>query len=69
MKGKYYLLDLFWKAKSLYFFIKFNNHNKMNKRNNYLDSLLEILEKEYLKTEITKNIYFINLKKMIIMEI
>lgn len=41
----------------------------MNKRNNYLDSLLEILEKEYLKTEITKNIYFINLKKMIIMEI
>jgi hypothetical protein len=34
----------------------------MSKRNNFLDSLLEILEKEYPKTEITKNIYFINLK-------
>jgi GTP-binding protein EngB required for normal cell division len=45
----------------LFFLLNFSKY-KMNKRNHFLDSLLEILEKEYPKTEITKNIYLINLK-------
>ena len=45
----------------LFFLLNFSKY-KMSKRNNFLDSLLEILEKEYPKTEITKNIYLINLK-------
>ena len=45
----------------LFFLLNFSKY-KSTKRNNYLDSLLEILEKENPKTEITKYIYLINLK-------
>jgi hypothetical protein len=45
----------------LFFLLNFSKY-KRTKRNNYLDSLLEILEKENPKTEITKYVYLINLK-------
>lgn len=45
----------------LFFLLNFSKYNS-SKRNNYLESFLIILEKEYPKSEITKNVYLINLK-------
>lgn len=45
----------------LFFLLNFSKYNN-SKKNNYLESLLIILEKEYPKSEITKKIYLINLK-------
>lgn len=45
----------------LFFILNFSKFKNL-KRNNYLGSLLEILEKEYPKSQIKKYIYLINLK-------
>ena len=46
----------------LFFLLNYSKHKDIQKGNIYLESLLEVLEKDFSKSDITKYIYLINLK-------